>query len=279
MRRSTTLLAILLLLVSSTSLSAWGWGDDRVKETETFERTVEASTDGTVSVETTNGNIEVETWDRAEVKIWAEKNAQARNADDARAMLAETEIRVDQSTGRVTIEADLPNRNWKRGGVSVSFRLTVPRGAHVAASSTNGNVRITELGGLAEVETTNGNIRLRDIGGDVNASTVNGGIDARGIGGRLEAQTTNGSIDAEVTSASLAGDMSLETTNGSIDLALSSALAAEIDARAGNGRVSHDLAGDVQRETRRALEMTMNGGGPRIEVRTSNGRIHLNDVR
>ncbi len=266
-----------LLLFAPTTTADWGWGDNKVKETETFDQNYDTAANAAIGVRNTNGNIEIETWDRDEVRVFAEKKAQARNREDALALLEETEIVIRETGGGLTIEVDLPDNSWrKRGNASVNFRLTVPRGASIEGGSTNGGIEITGVDGRVEVETTNGSIALRDIGGDTDVETTNGQIKAFGIGGALNARTTNGGIDAEVLATSLQDDMRLTTTNGSVDLALSSALAASVDASAQNGRVYNDIDGiSSSSSSRKSASFDMNGGGPEIRLRTTNGRIKI----
>ncbi len=270
-----------LLLFAPTTTADWGWGDNRVKETESFEQTYDAANDAAIRIETTNGNIEIETWDRDEVQVRAEKKARARDRDDAQALLDETEIVVRETSAGLTIEADLPEGSWRkrRGNVSVNFQLMVPRGASVESHSTNGGIDIAGTGGRVEAVTTNGGITLRDIGGDADLETTNGQIKAFGIGGALNARTTNGGIDAEVLATSLNDDMRLTTTNGSVDIALSTALVASVDASAQNGRVYNDIE-DVYSHgsSRKSAAFDMNGGGPTIRMRTTNGRIRITEV-
>lgn len=281
MRRAFPLaVAAVLLFVPSTFALDWGWGGDRVKEEKAFERTVAVRSDVTIRTETTNGNIDIVTGTGDEVSIQADIEAQAKDRATALELLDETEVRVEESGDRLVIEAVTPRGSWRRGSVSVSFRLTVPEGASVDVRSTNGGVDVDGVGGTVRAETTNGNIRLEAIGGDAVIETTNGSIKAFGVDGALDASTTNGGIDAEVVAEYLGSDMSLSTTNGAIDLELAAGVSASIDARAGNGRVTNDLSGgSVSRDKRDHVVVDLGRGGPEIRVRTTNGRIRLRDAR
>lgn len=271
----------LLLLVPAGQVSAdWGW-NSKVKETEDFERTVAFDDHGRLAIETLNGSIEIETWNRDEVEIRATKEARARDSETARELLAATEIVIDEGRD-LEIRVERPGGEWRsgrKGSVSVNFVLMVPSNTNLEAQTTNGNVSIVELEGPARVKTTNGTVDVRGIGGDANIRTTNGSIRARDLRGHFEGSTTNGSIDAELTTASLDEDVHLETTNGSVELAISPALSASVIARAHNGRVSSDLAGHEVSKKRGFLEVELGGGGPRIEIRTTNGRVTLREGR
>ncbi|MEM8964659.1 MAG: DUF4097 family beta strand repeat-containing protein [Acidobacteriota bacterium] len=273
----TTLLAILACLFLAAPTLAW-WGEAH-KEEEVIERTVATAADVSINVETTNGGIDIEVWDQNEVNIIATKKARGRDAAEALEVLRETEIKVAEGNGTLSIRTDRPRTGWNgKRGISVSYELRVPRYASVDLGSTNGRIEITGLGGTVRADTTNGGIRLQDIDGSVDATTTNGSIKAYDLGDRLDARTTNGSIYAEVNAGSLSEDMRLITSNGSVELMLSPSVAATIEARVSNGSIRSDLDVDG-RITKKTLSGDLNGGGPRIELRTSNGRIRLSEAR
>lgn len=280
--RTFRLLAVLLLLLPAGNAFAdwgWGWGKNKAKESENFERTLDVDPRGRIDIETVNGSVEIESWNRNEVEIVAVKEARASNSETARELLAETKIVIDEGDG-LEIRVDRPRGGFgRRGNISVSFTLRVPNEAAIVAESTNGNVRIEGLVGSADVNTTNGSVGLDEIGGDIQVITTNGSVRAMGVRGRFEGRTTNGSITAELLADSLDEDMRLTTTNGSINLTLSSGLSASIVARVGNGRIVNDLDGRVIKSSRSSLELDLAGGGPRIDLRTTNGRIKLTPGR
>lgn len=266
-----SILSSLLFMFPATADADW---DDAEKET--FERTVSIASGGEVIIRSRNGGIEVSSWDRQEVEIRAEKKAKARTTDEARRLLDAIEIEIDETASGLEIGADLP-RTSGREGVSVSFELKVPRDTHVDANTSNGGISLRDLDAAVRAETSNGGISLENIRGNATAETNNGGIKAHDISGTLDASTTNGGIKAEVTADSLRDDMELRTTNGPISLALSPNVAASIDARAHNGSVSSDFEGGHR--SHHELELDLNGGGPRIRLRTTNGRIEIDSLR
>ncbi len=269
----------LALMWTVLALLATGvaWAD--TTEEELFERTVSVDDGGLVSVKNTNGHIYVEAWDRGEVEIRALKKARARYGDDAMDVLGDIEVRVSEAGGNVTIDTELPKGRWGRGtSASVEYEIKVPASVRLKLKSTNGKVEAEGVSGDVEITTTNGGILARRLGGNLMAETTNGKIDALDVAGAIEAETTNGSIRAEMTGDMLAEDVELSTTNGSVELRLSANVAARIDARAGNGSVRSDLPLRVEgRERRNSLTGDLNGGGPTIRIRTSNGSIRLRE--
>ncbi|MEM6453861.1 MAG: DUF4097 family beta strand repeat-containing protein [Acidobacteriota bacterium] len=267
---------ILMLFFSAAQAGAW-WGDDSGDAvTDTIDRTIDVTPDVRIDIDNTNGAIRIETWDRDQVEVSAEKRARGRDAEQ---LLADTEIVIDGGGSALSIRAELPRTGWRGGSVSVRYTLTVPRGAAVDATSTNGAVVISDLDGAAKLRSTNGSIKVDGLGGTLDAGTTNGSITAYGVRSTASASTTNGSIKVEITGGSLDGDAELRTTNGSVTLMLAADTRATIEARTRNGRVrttNLTMPSDAVVE-KRSMAFDHNGGGPRISLRTTNGSIRVGE--
>ncbi len=262
--------AAFLLLSSSASA-------DVTKE-DTFEKTVDLAMTGAVEVETTNGSIEVKTWNQPSVQVVAYKKARANNSSQAERLLEEIEIRVQELGGKVRIESELPRSGWfDDSSTSVAFEITIPADAELDARSQNGAIEVRDLGGPAKLDTQNGAISARGVQGALEMHSSNGAINARDVHGAIQAETTNGRINADIASTSLAEDVSLKTSNGSVELRIDPGVAASVYARTRNGSVSSDFKGGTMDSRRRTLELDLNGGGPRIELKSSNGSIRLRE--
>ena len=111
------------------------------------------------------------------------------------------------------------------------------------------------------------------------ASTTNGGVRGRVAASSLvEARTTNGGVELELTGALAAdGRVLLTSVNGGVQLKVPEDTKAQVRARCTNGRVSvDDLPFTAEGEqNRRRLDGTLNGGGGRIELQTTNGGVSL----
>ncbi len=253
-------------------------------EKEVIERTVELGAGGALVIESINGSITIKAWDRTQVGITAQKKVRSKNGNAAE-LLQQIEVDIRETAGRVAIETLVPGReSWNRGvHYKVDYEIMVPRDIAVDVHSANGGVSAEGVGGEVSLHTVNGGIEAVDIGGDLEASTTNGGIRARRIGGRVDASSTNGSISAEMLANSLSEDIELSTTNGSIELAVDASLAASIEARTQNGTIDGDLverpANHKRHHSRhKRVSFDLNGGGPLISLRATNGRIHLDRI-
>ncbi|MDE0661142.1 MAG: DUF4097 family beta strand repeat-containing protein [Gammaproteobacteria bacterium] len=155
-----------------------------------------------------------------------------------------------------------------------SIRIDDATGA-VDAGTSGGTIRIGRVGGPVHARTTGGSIHIDDAHGSVSARTTGGSIRLGEVGGTLDAKTTGGSVRATLVRQP-EGDSSLRTTGGSIDLALAEDIKLTVDARTTGGGVSSDLPASAPvSESKSALVTAVNGGGPKLTLRTTGGSIRL----
>jgi DUF4097 and DUF4098 domain-containing protein YvlB len=175
-------------------------------------------------------------------------------------MLKRIEIREDVTPATVRLETKLQQMSGflNMGGADVQYHVKVPVGAEVRLETVNGGIEIRNVRGRAQIETTNGGIKARGLTGAVKASTVNGGID----------------VDVDSVAAS---GIEVDCTNGGIKLSLPKNAKATLSARIVNGGIQvNDLPVDTSGESsRRRLDASLNGGGPRIQIEGTNGGITL----
>ncbi|HTR77300.1 MAG TPA: hypothetical protein VMH39_04295, partial [Gemmatimonadaceae bacterium] len=144
---------------------------------------------------------------------------------------------------------DNPERN---NDLSVEFRVLVPRGVKVAASTVNGAVVVT---GVTE---------------EISASTVNGQVDVTGGGAPISASTVNGEVKAHVTKVNAANRMKFSAVNGNVVVDLPTDLAADVDLSTVTGSLRSDYPMTV---SGRIGGQRMNAhigspGGPTISIST-----------
>ena len=224
-----------------------------------WTRTYSLSPTGQIELTNANGEITVEPSSDGKVHVRAERTAKASTEEAARQLLAKITIREEASADRIRLETEGPSGGFLTGGhYSVRYWLNVPVGASVKMINTNGRVSVS------------------DISGPVEARTTNGGVTARGLKGRVEASTTNGGVDVDVDQVHADG-IRLETTNGGVHLTLPRSAKADVRAEVTNGGIDTGTLEieKIGQTTRRHLEGRLNGGGPRIELETTNGGIKI----
>ena len=220
-----------------------------------WTRSYSLAPDGQVEVVNVNGAIVASLADGPQVEIRAERKAGASSLEAANDLLKQIEIRETATPAKVRLETRAPSGVGRH--TQVNYFIKVPKGVSVRLTNTNGAVEVTGLQSSVRAETTNGGVTGRDLSGAV------------------EAMTTNGGVQVEV-SAVAAGGIKLQTTNGGVALTLPSAAKADIQATCVNGGISvSSLTLDAAEQSRRRLDAKLNGGGPRIELETTNGGVKI----
>jgi hypothetical protein len=301
---------ILFACVLTTALAGCGLHDfdlgDRI--TEDFRQTHPLKAGGHLTVESFNGGIEVYGWDQDSVEINGTKYAHSKD------MLDSIRIEVTPSGNSLAIRADAP-REMHGGNRGVRFTLHVPRHTLIdRIQSSNGGVRIEDVNGDAKLRTSNGTIRVRQFKGNLEGETSNGGvtleqfsgsatlvtsnggIQVSGVKGYLDARTSNGPIEASVSDmepgrpiklrssngpvrldvdSNRLPDITATTSNASITVRLPTTASARIKAHTSNSSVRTDLALNNVTTSKTSLDGTLNGGGPVVDLSTTNGSIRL----
>jgi DUF4097 and DUF4098 domain-containing protein YvlB len=236
------------------------------KATDTWSRTYKVAENGRFELINVNGRITAEPTDGAEIVVEGKRTAKGRSDEAAKELLAKVEIREEVSDSSVRVETRVP-RTSGFGGHSIEWTVKVPKGV------------------VLDLRTTNGGVRLNDLSNEIHAKTTNGGVNGQNIVPSLiEASAVNGGVEFTLRSPLDATDsIELETVNGGVTLNLPSESKATIAARCVNGGVhieDLDITKDESGasndyERKRRLNGTMNGGGAKVNLSTTNGGIHL----
>jgi len=221
-----------------------------------------------------NGGIQVQGWNRGEVRLRAKVVTMAD--DDAEARQIASQVRVQ--TGP-TIRAEGPSRmEGRHRSWRVSYKLDVPVNSALSLESTNGGIHLQNLEGDISFTTTNGGLHLKDVGGKVNGRTTNGGVhlelegtEWRGEG--LDLVTTNGGVHVQVPRGYNAR-LEVGTTNGRVHGDVAGVQSSDEDAEngaddAGVRRGRHD-------RRRKNVNVVLGSGGRLLRIRTTNGGVHVN---
>jgi DUF4097 and DUF4098 domain-containing protein YvlB len=265
-----------------------------------LRRTVPVQPGGQLEIDLDGGSVEVEGDDEAEVSVDCDSRSWGGGA-------LEFELTSDGRDARLVGRAS----HWLPffGGAHARVRARVPERYSVIVRTGGGSIEISELEGRVEAETSGGSIEVSEIAGPVSLDTSGGPIRAAEIkgdlvlrtsggslritevDGRVEARTSGGSIDVhevsgEVVARTSGGSISIrfleapvgdaETSGGSIDVEVPGEAQFDLEASTSGGRVRIEqeiaLRGDVDASDVRG---SVNGGGPRLRLRTSGGNIRV----
>lgn len=145
--------------------------------------------------------------------------------------------------------------------------------ANADLRTSGGSIRVGDVGGELKVHTSGGSISIGRVDGSVDAHTSGGSISVEEAVGSVNADTSGGSVTAYISQQPV-GDSRLETSGGMVTVYLADNVAVDLYATAGSGRVKSDFDLGQNRDEYdrgRALRGALNGGGPRLELHSSNG--------
>ena len=147
--------------------------------------------------------------------------------------------------------------------------------AAVDLRTSGGEIEIGNVAGNIQAKTSGGSIRVERAGGDVYLRSSGGGLDIGEAGGTVDAQTSGGSIKAKLAAQPKA-DSKLSTSGGGITVSIAPNVAVELDAHTSGGDVSTDVPITIQgRQDESSIAGKINGGGPKLMLRSSGGDIRI----
>lgn len=279
---------VMALLATVAFLGTGAPTADAAQAKKVAEKVFEFAPDGEVSIESRNGRIVIEAWDRPEVRVQITRTVRAADDQQAQALLKELKADVELTPGRLEIVSRYPKRRenvglWdflgrKVAAMDIHYYVQVPRATALTLQTTNGEIRVRGTSRTVGASTTNGDIRISGASGPIEIETTNGALELLAISGDVTGTTTNGSIRAEIGSLGDAGHVKLETTNGNVIVHLPPLLRASVTASTTNGKVTSSfpltLSGAMSSKSIRGT-IGGSGKGAALAFATTNGNIQL----
>ncbi|WP_340680427.1 DUF4097 family beta strand repeat-containing protein [Paraglaciecola sp.] len=251
----STILLYLALFYSSTLMA--------LTHNESFM--VEAG--GTLDIQTDVGSIDIRTHQQPSIELIVKIDSQDEDKFTYRTELVK---------GNLSIVGKLPSGNHWFKNVRVKFELTVPEHYNIELQTSGGSLSIENLRGQVNARTSGGSIKVGNIIGNVKLKTSGGSISTATISGNLNAHTSGGSIQTTIDKQ-LTDDAKLTTSGGSITADLIEAIQVDLYAATSGGRIKTDFAvdGNIKKQS---IEGKINGGGPKLTLKTSGGSIRINSI-
>ncbi len=308
MRLPLLALAALAAIPFQTGCDLESFADSSSRYHEDFQYTYDLKPGGKLAVESFNGSIEVLGWEKDSVQVTGTKYAGREE------MLREIQIEAKTEDNSVRVRAVRPHGRRGNMGAKFMIRAPRQVLLDRIVSS-NGQIRVEDIRGNAHLETSNGAIRLRQFEGRLDARTSNGGIEADNVGGNsivhtsnggirldrvvgsVEAGTSNGGVHVRLAKTNPNDRLSFESSNGSIEVELENMEGSELRASTSNASIILRMPASTKARLRAStsnagitsdfemgpnaarsknhLEGDINGGGPLLDLNTSNGSIKL----
>lgn len=289
------IIACCLLVLNQTALS------QSLKTLQ--ERTFNVTEGQFVKLETDAGDVKVNTWDNDQVLVKISGN---RKAED------KFEFNFDQTSEGIYITAEREGSSWFNwwSGVDLIFEIKVPRKFEAFIYTAGGDIGLIDLTGNADLKTSGGDIdvytckgdyTLKTSGGDIDVqhvegelymSTSGGDIFTKKVTGNAEAKTSGGDISMEVSNGRVyastsGGDIGvklagqnkgviLKTSGGDILLFVENDFTADLYLKTSGGDVDVDMPNTRTISVSSSkFEGQLNGGGAKVECRTTGGDIRV----
>jgi hypothetical protein len=263
------MLVPLLVLFTGCDLADFG---DSSRFQEEFHETHPLKAGGRLYLENFNGSVDISGWDQDTVDISGTKYASTEE------MLHSITIDVIASGDSIRVRTVRPSTRW--GNMGARYTIRVPRRTSLEKIATsNGSIDASFIDAPVRLTTSNGRVRVDNVQGALEVRTSNGSIRATvnsmEDGRPVTLHTSNGSVELSVEKLGRS-DVTVTTSNGSVTVRLPSRIAADVVASNSNGSITNDFEDSFQgRSEKHHLEGRIGGGGPTLELRTSNGSIRL----
>ena len=218
-------------------------------------RKFSASTIKSVEVTTSGGSITVngDAGSEAVVEVYASRGNWS--AEKIKKELEENyTIDIKVEGGKLyAVAKQKSSFNWNQQGVSVSFKISVPKQVNSKLQTSGGSITIGNLSGSQDLQTSGGSLTVENVSGNIVGKTSGGSITVSNSKDNINLATSGGSVTAKDCS----GNINLKTSGGSIRM---TNLDGNIDAATSGGSV------------------TANGVKGTLKTGTSGGSVNLNGI-
>lgn len=278
-------------------------------EEKTFERTLNASPGGTLTVGTDVGDVVITPDGGASVRVVVKMRGRGKDLDKVTIEAAEVSGGVEV-TGRIRKSSGKFWENWES---EVIYTIAVPREYNLRLRTAGGDIRVNGVKGGLDAHTSGGDVRVSGVegklglhtsGGDITvekgtgdilAETSGGDIRIQGGKGRIQLSTSGGDIrasdlDGKISAETSGGNIVIvatgenqgiaaETSGGDIEISIRRNAGATIEASTWGGDVTCDLPLSIQGKISEGqIRGTVNGGGSPIKARTSGGDVRIKGI-
>jgi len=244
-----TILATALAVLTFASLAAG-------KELSDLQKNFFVSEGGKLVVSVSVGDIQVKTWDKAQVQITVKD-------------IGEDADRVETNQSGNTIDVRFKVHGWWGDNRNLRFIFYIPSNFNLDLSTSGGDI-------ITDGQLT-GDVRLSTSGGDLKISEVNGVVDGKTSGGDviandLEKNATLTTSGGDIRVDHAANDLRIETSGGDIVVG---AVGKNLDATTAGGDITIEKVGGNLRASTSSGDMSVGRISGSVDISTSGGDISL----
>ncbi|MFI5357511.1 MAG: DUF4097 family beta strand repeat-containing protein [Opitutales bacterium] len=173
------------------------------------------------------------------------------------------DVQVGDLTGRVEVRTS--------GGDVTVGRID----GDVKVGTSGGDIQLAQATGAADLGTSGGEVTVGSVGGSAKISSSGGDLHLGPVAGALQAHTSGGDVTAELKGP-LKGDCSLGSSGGKVKVTVDRGVGFELEAATSGGEVKApglSITLEQGRGSKSRLAGAVNGGGPKLRLRSSGGDI------
>ena len=158
--------------------------------------------------------------------------------------------------------------NWNQQGLSISFKISVPKQVNSKLRTSGGSIQISNLSGSQDFRTSGGSLKVENVSGNITGMTSGGSITVIGSEDNINLRTSGGSITAK----DCTGKIDLNTSGGSLNM---SNLNGTISAGTSGGSITaNNIQGTLKTGTSGG-SVRLDGISGNVEATTSGGSMDV----
>lgn len=227
-------------------------------KTDVIEKEFDVSPGGMLELNSSKGDISLESWDEKRVHVTVKKKAWSQEALDA------FQVEFEENSKGVSIKSSGDGN----ARVSVNYFIKVPNKFNAVVQTGGGSIRVGDMQGNVKVNTSGGSINIGNIKGVLDVHTSGGSIKVGKVSGEAAVNTSGGSINVEAVGKSI----SANTSGGSINIGKSDGNVVA-NTSGGSIRISYSK-GDVNAQTSGG-SINIEGSDGSVFANTSGGNIKV----
>lgn len=173
----------LILLLLPLSLMA-NYGEGNIKKQKVTHKTYQVGNSGTVYIDNSYGNINVDTWQKNSVEITVTVKVDGNNDDMVYKQLKNIDVVFSQNGNQIKAVTDITsvNNSWsfwslfsgnnKNINYKINYEIKMPINHDLKISNDYGNIYVDELNGNLDLNADYGRFNLGDLNGKDNKIIV-----------------------------------------------------------------------------------------------------------
>jgi len=228
---------------------------------EEFQRFLPFPPGGTLSLQNTDGSIEIVGWEDHECEVYAERRIPRTMERRLRIMKFDhyiPKIEIDSFESFIKIH-------------------TIPAPAEDASNIVDYFIRVPDAVILKDIINRRGDIVIADIYGEVYAETQKGDVTVDNYSGSLHVSVETGNVEARLFDLREEDEIVLSSNHGQITLYLQPDVSARLEMFAPNGEIVNEFASESPSPLKTS-SFKLGEGHAWISVTVENGNITLKKI-